>query len=192
MVASMAAVLRSKTTNDPENRLYVKRQEKVTRLACNGVAHTEPFALSLRFGDQTAQPDLETMMNTLNKLVALAALSSVVLMSGASAQEAVEGSGIEALISGKRVYLSTPYGGEFPLIYNADGTVTGDGTELGLARFFAPRETGKWWVEGANLCQQFPTWYRGEVSCFTIEKTGDTTITWVRDDGQSGSARIEG
>lgn len=130
-------------------------------------------------------------MNALNKLVAFATLSSALLLSVASAQEPVEGNGLETLISGKRVYLSTPYGGEFPLIYNVDGTVTGDGSELGLARFFAPRETGKWWVEGENLCQQFPTWYKGEVSCFTIEKTGDATITWVRDDGQSGSARIE-
>ncbi|WP_198586046.1 hypothetical protein [Pararhizobium haloflavum] len=121
------------------------------------------------------------------------ALSAIValMMAPALAQD-MSGEQLESLVSGKRVYLQTPYGGEFPLVYASDGSVTGDGSDLGLARFFAPRETGNWWVDGANLCQQFPTWYEGEASCFTIEKTGDNTINWQRDDGQSGTARIEG
>ena len=126
------------------------------------------------------------------RTLAVAVAATGIWSAAGVAQEPVSGSGLEQLVSGKRVYLATPYGGEFPLIYNTDGTVTGDGSELGLARFFAPRETGRWWVDGNNLCQQFPTWYDGKVSCFTIEKTGEASITWVRDDGQSGTARIEG
>lgn len=116
----------------------------------------------------------------------------VTATSVAAQAQQLAGEALRDLVAGKRVYLQTPFGGEFPLHYKVDGSVTGDGTELGLARFFAPRETGSWWVDGGNLCQQFPTWYDGRTSCFTIEKTGSDTINWTRDDGQSGQARVEG
>lgn len=102
------------------------------------------------------------------------------------------GQELKQLVKGKRILLKIPLGGEFPLYYQANGLVTGDGTKTGLGKFFAPKETGKWFVDGANLCQQFPTWYKGKVSCFTIQKTGETTLRWQRDDGYSGRARIEG
>lgn len=121
-------------------------------------------------------------------LVGLISLAATLPLSA----QTLEGQELRSLISGKRVYLETPYGVEFPLYYQVDGSVTGDGTDLGLARFFAPRETGEWWVDGNNLCQRFPTWYDGETSCFTIQRTGDVTLEWTRDDGQSGSARIAG
>ncbi len=104
--------------------------------------------------------------------------------------EPLVGGAIEATVKGKRVYLATPFGGEFPLYYKANGQVTGDGTALGLGKYFAPTETGRWFVRDNQLCQQFPTWYRGKVSCFALQKTGETTLRWKRDDGYSGRARI--
>lgn len=106
--------------------------------------------------------------------------------------EQLEGSELTQFVSGKRVYLATPFGGEFPLNYKRSGIVTGDGTALGLGKFFAPKESGKWWVRGENLCQQWPTWYDGKPSCFRIKKTGERSLDWVRDDGRSGRARVEG
>ncbi|HMQ57680.1 MAG TPA: hypothetical protein PKE65_03965 [Rhizobiaceae bacterium] len=106
--------------------------------------------------------------------------------------EPVSGAALKSLVNGKRVYLSTPFGGEFPLHYRSGGAVTGDGSRLGLAKYFAPRETGRWWVRGDQLCQQWPTWYKGKVTCFRIEKAGDNRIRWTRDDGYRGRARIEG
>jgi hypothetical protein len=99
---------------------------------------------------------------------------------------------IKSLVSGKRVYLSTPFGGEFPLFYRSNGRVTGDGSSLGLGKFFAPKETGRWWVENGQLCQQFPTWYKGNKNCFRLDPTGEAKLRWRRDDGYSGRARIEG
>ena len=104
--------------------------------------------------------------------------------------ENVQGQELKSLVSGKRIYLQTPFGGEFPLYSQTSGAVSGDGSALGLGKFMAPKETGKWWVDGANLCQQWPTWYDGKATCFTIEKTGDSSLNWVRDDGKSGTARI--
>ena len=90
------------------------------------------------------------------------------------------------------MYKRQPFGGEFPLNYKRSGVVTGDGTALGLGKFFAPKESGRWWVKGENLCQQWPTWYDGKTTCFQIRKTGERSLNWVRDDGRSGKARIEG
>ncbi|MEL6817549.1 MAG: hypothetical protein AAFP80_02750 [Pseudomonadota bacterium] len=109
-----------------------------------------------------------------------------------AAAETLSGQALKDFVNGKRVYLRVPLGGEFPLFYQTNGRVTGDGSALGLGRYFAPKETGRWFVQGSKLCQQFPTWYKGEVSCFRIFKTGETTLRWTRDDGYSGRARIAG
>ena len=106
--------------------------------------------------------------------------------------EQLAGTDLKQFVNGKRVYLATPFGGEFPLNYKRTGVVTGDGSALGLGKFFAPTENGRWWVKGENLCQQWPTWYDGKATCFQIKKTGERSLNWVRDDGRRGKARIEG
>ena len=103
----------------------------------------------------------------------------------------LSGAEIKQTIGGKQVMLRTFWGG-FPLRYASSGSVTGDGTALGLAKYFAPKETGKWWVAGNQLCQQFPTWYKGQKFCFTLTKQNETTLKWVREDGYSGTAKIMG
>ncbi|CAN0565757.1 unnamed protein product [Laminaria digitata] len=101
----------------------------------------------------------------------------------------LDGNEIRSKVSGKKIYLQTRFG-EFPLRYSTSGAVTGDGSALGLARFFAPKETGKWWVRNSQLCQQWPTWYKGRTFCFELELTGDQTFQWIRDDGAKGKGRI--
>lgn len=121
-------------------------------------------------------------------LVALAAMAAL----APAVAEPLGNAEIEQKISGKRVYLSTPYGLELPLNYRTDGTVTGDLSGFTLARMFAPRETGRWWTENGRLCQRWPTWYDGRQFCFRVSSKGPDRIGWVRDDGLSGTARIEG
>lgn len=103
----------------------------------------------------------------------------------------LDGEGIKSAIKGKTVTLNTRWGG-FPLTYGQSGRVTGDGTGLGLARFFSPMETGRWWVEGNQLCQQFPTWYDGRQFCFRLEQAGANKLKWTRNDGASGTAVVRG
>jgi hypothetical protein len=128
-----------------------------------------------------------------NRIAAIVGILGITLTSNnVNAGEQLSGAELKNFVSGKRVYLKIRLGGEFPLEYRSNGQVTGDGTKTGLGKYFAPKETGKWFVDGEKLCQQFPTWYKGKVSCFTIEKTGQTTLNWTRDDGYSGTARISG
>ena len=124
----------------------------------------------------------------------LALVSTLAFFSAAvpASADQLSGSELKQFVNGKRVYLATPFGGEFPLNYKRTGVVTGDGSALGLGKFLAPTESGRWWVKGENLCQQWPTWYDGRTTCFRIKKTGERSLNWVRDDGRSGKARIEG
>lgn len=120
---------------------------------------------------------------------ALVAGTALATMLPATA-ETLSGPELRKRIIGRTVYLAAPLGGEFPLIYRQDGTVSGDGTAVGLGRFFATKETGRWNINGDVLCQQFPTWYQGTRLCFTVSIVAGDKIRWVRDNGQSGLARI--
>lgn len=134
-------------------------------------------------------------MTSALKPILMAIATAAVLMAAAVSPafaEKLSGGDIKDLVDGKRIFLKVPLGGEFPLYYQSNGQVTGDGTSLGLGKYFAPKETGRWFVKGNELCQQFPTWYDGKVSCFTLSKTGETSLQWRRDDGYSGRARIGG
>lgn len=129
------------------------------------------------------------MKITKNILAALA-VASVALPISASANS-MSGTEIRQNISGRTVYLATKWGIEFPLTYARNGRVTGDGRGTGLGKYFAPKETGQWWVKGNSMCQKFPTWYDGRTFCFRLEKTASNELIWRRSDGASGSARLQ-
>ena len=93
-------------------------------------------------------------------------------------------------IIGKTVYLAAPLGGEFPLNYRPSGVVDGNGTALGLGKYIKPEDRGRWWIQSNRLCQQFTVWYNGNKMCFELTKVGTDKVKWVRDDGESGVARI--
>ena len=132
---------------------------------------------------------LPTLLRTLPLCLALAAPAA---SPAAATGEAYSARDIERQIIGKRIYLAAPLGGEFPLNYRRSGVVDGSGEALGLGRFIQPTDTGKWWIRGNRLCQQFTTWYKGAPMCFELYRTGERTLKWIRDNGQTGTARIGG
>ncbi len=131
-------------------------------------------------------------MKTRFKFRALSAVLAAFFTSSAvsARAETLSGNDLKEAISGKRVYLAVPLGGEFPLYYAAGGRVDGSGEAAGLGRLLKPNDSGRWWVNGDKLCQKWQTWYEGKVFCFTVTPKGDSRIAWTRDDGYSGTARI--
>jgi|tagenome__1003787_1003787.scaffolds.fasta_scaffold19855038_1 hypothetical protein len=104
----------------------------------------------------------------------------------------LEGDALKNAVAGKRVYLSIPFGGEFPLYYRSNGVVDGTSPTSLLARLDPKTDSGRWWVSGDKLCQQWKLWYEGQRHCFTLESTGPNALKWVRqEDGLSGKARVE-
>lgn len=129
------------------------------------------------------------MIIPLKILAFLCTIISVMLISAAGAQN-LSGNEIKQLVSGQRIYLSTPFGVELPLVYQTNGAVVGNISGISVARMLTPRETGKWWVQGNVLCQKWPTWYSGRQFCFALRRIGPGQFSWLRDDGKSGTARI--
>jgi hypothetical protein len=117
-------------------------------------------------------------------------LSGAMALANEDGGRNLRGEALREAVSGKRIYLSVPLGGELPLFYQPDGRVDGSGEAAGLGRFLKPSDSGRWWVEGERLCQQWESWYKGRVFCFTVRKLPENRIAWARDDGESGIARI--
>lgn len=126
------------------------------------------------------------------RVLAFAIVVSAMTAPLAALASPMSGEDIRREIAGRNIYLATPFGGEFPLNYRPGGRVDGDGEALGLGRWLAPRDTGRWWVDGDRLCQRFQRWYDGATSCFRLTRTGPSALRWVRDNGQTGTARIGG
>lgn len=121
------------------------------------------------------------------KFLPIALLAGLAAAEPAAAGQ-MNGQQIKDAIGGERVRLSTPYGIALPLHYREDGVVAGDISDFSVGAMLAPREEGRWWVQGDLLCQKWPTWYEGRTYCFTITSLGPKKIAWKRDDGLSGTA----
>lgn len=123
-------------------------------------------------------------------VLAIMAATSAHAVTEPPSGDPIIGNAINKTISDRRIYLSVPFGGEFPLYYQKDGRVDGSGEAVGLGKFLAPKDSGRWWVDGSRLCQKWSQWYEGRVFCFTLEKLPDDKLIWRRDDGEVGVARI--
>lgn len=130
------------------------------------------------------------MSNPASTSLAMVLLSALCLTAGAASAEQLDGPKIKKLIAGETVRLNTPFGIALPLRYRADGVVVGDVSGISAARMFAPKEEGRWWIEDNSLCQKWPSWYKGRQFCFKITSLGERRISWLRDDGARGTARI--
>lgn len=123
-------------------------------------------------------------------------IMSAFLAAGGSAMAGDEsvtlaGDKLKEAVSGKTVYLMTPIGAEIPIRYKPSGTMTGSiSTSLAvLGGESVAQDTGRWWVVREQLCQQWNKWARSRSHCYTLRTSG-SKVTWVRNDGESGTARI--
>jgi hypothetical protein len=116
--------------------------------------------------------------------------AAATLMAGSAVARELDGASIREKVTGKRIFLAAPFGGEFPLFYRQDGRVDGSGEAVGLGRFVRPTDSGRWWIAGNRLCQRWQTWYDGRQMCFQLQYLGGSRIRWNQDNGDTGIARI--
>jgi len=100
------------------------------------------------------------------------------------------GDELRQAISGKTVFLNIS-GFELPIRYAANGRMSGKMSTVAasFSRGDGAQDRGKWWVAGDQLCQQWSSWMDGKSYCYKLTRRGNS-VSWVRNDGRSGSARI--
>lgn len=109
-----------------------------------------------------------------------------------AADSAMSGDELRKAISGKTVFLNVS-GFELPIRYNASGRMSGKMSTIAasLSRGDGASDSGKWWVDNDQLCQKWTSWMDGKTYCYKLTQHGKT-VSWVRNDGHSGTARIGG
>ena len=108
----------------------------------------------------------------------------------AAAEPALTGNVLRETVSGKTVYVKIS-GFELPIRYSAGGSMTGTMSMVAaaLARGDGASDRGKWWISGDQLCQRWTSWMDGKSYCYKLTLRGKA-VSWVRNDGRSGTARI--
>jgi hypothetical protein len=94
-------------------------------------------------------------------------------------------------VAGKTVYLDVS-GFELPIRYLDHGRMSGKmGTVAATLSIGDPvSDNGVWWIEANQLCQRWTSWLEGQTHCYRLTRKGNS-VQWFRDDGRSGTARIE-
>jgi hypothetical protein len=125
-------------------------------------------------------------MRLVAALVGVIAFGSIAVRAEESAGE-LAGETLRSTVAGKTVFLATPVG-SLPINYRTNGTMTGRAAHL--AQFTGSEsDSGRWWVNGGQLCQQWQVWLDGQQYCYVMRRNG-ATVHWSRDDGRTGTATI--
>ena len=126
------------------------------------------------------------------KIGAFAVAATLVLPAGAALAESVSlaGDELRKAVSGKTVYLNVS-GFDLPIRYASNGSMKGSmgAVAASFSRGDGASDHGKWWVADDQLCQQWSSWMEGKSYCYKLTRQGKS-VRWVRNDGQSGTARI--
>ena len=128
------------------------------------------------------------------KIGAFVVAAGLALSATASLAEptTLAGDELRTAISGKTVYLNVS-GFELPIRYAANGRMSGKMSTVAasFSRGDGASDTGKWWVASDQLCQQWSSWMDGKTYCYKLTRSG-SSVQWLRNDGNSGTARIGG
>ena len=129
----------------------------------------------------------------MRKTVVLAASLMTLSPPSFAAEDAslLTGNKLKEAVSGKTIYLMTPIGAEIPIRYRPNGTMRGSSssTLATLAGEQVSADVGRWWVVREQLCQQWNNWADRRSYCYKFRTAGNS-VTWSRNDGESGTARI--
>lgn len=127
----------------------------------------------------------------MKRIFFVAALAGFATSAQAGGVGHLNGPELRKVVTGKTVYLNSS-GVVLPIVFRSNGTMSGK-----LEAFAAsiagssPTDSGRWWISKNQLCQKWNHWLSGKSYCFKVKKQGQM-VTWVRNDGRSGTARIGG
>lgn len=92
-------------------------------------------------------------------------------------------------VSGAIVEIDTPLGTTVPMHFGTDGLVSAEAGVLAPV-LGAPKDRGRWWVDGDKLCTKWFRWFDAGVRCLTIVRDG-SRIYWRKiDDGETGTGTL--
>jgi hypothetical protein len=120
--------------------------------------------------------------------VAMALVAALGVGTAQADMGAMSGDALKQAISGKTVYLDTPYGLALPISYRPDGTMSARAGQL-ASYVGSANDSGSWWVSRNRVCHKWSQWLKGETHCVTLSQSGGT-IHWKSDEGTTGTARI--
>jgi hypothetical protein len=121
--------------------------------------------------------------------VLLAGFAAVSLSTGIqpAAADNLKGSQLRALLAGKTIYVSAPFGA-LPIRYNPGGTMVARSKAMGVYSGGISEDHGTWHIAGDQFCQRWKVWHGGQEQCFSVMRTG-STLRWASNDGMTGTAR---
>ncbi|MDQ8700651.1 SH3 domain-containing protein [Hyphomicrobium sp. LHD-15] len=111
--------------------------------------------------------------------VATAALAEPVPVGGDELKKSIPGSLVE---------IDTPLGTKMPIRFGTDGMLAGEAGDLAPI-LGAPKDRGRWWVDGDKLCSKFFRWFDAEPHCITLARDG-SRLFWRKDNGETGTATL--
>ncbi len=119
---------------------------------------------------------------------------AMLMATGATASDShqlLTGKQLQRAVSGKTIYIQTPIGAEIPIRYQPNGTMLGVSSArlAALAGEDVDNDKGRWWVQRAQLCQQWTQWSDGRAFCYKLRVNGES-VYWTRNDGKTGTARL--
>ena len=122
-------------------------------------------------------------------IAALAGFTTTAAMAASSGD--LNGAAVRKALVGKTIYLSTS-GIVLPIAYRSNGTMSGRlkvSTAALVGSGTSTQDTGRWWISKDQLCQKWNRWQGGKSYCYKLSRQGQN-VSWVRDDGRRGTARI--
>lgn len=116
---------------------------------------------------------------------AVATSAMTCLCTTAATADSMRGNEIRAMLAGKTIYVSAPFG-SLPIRYSAGGTMVAKSRAMGVYAGVS-EDRGTWRIRGNGLCQRWKTWNKGKEQCFTLVRNGKK-ISFRSKDGVSGTA----
>jgi len=121
-----------------------------------------------------------------NGVRAALAMLTILASAGAAIADNLTGAELHALLAGRTIYISAPFG-SLPIRYSPGGTMVAKSRAMAVYSGGVGEDRGTWRISGNQFCQRWTIWQAGREQCFSVSRTG-STLRWASNDGMTGTA----